>query len=580
MAFSLLCERSASGAMRRTQRRVQESIRLGVYNLTGRGRGTEVEKEVTGEYTSHEPKQAERQRRCKMNRVKEFLLVGFVVVLSITLFISHVDMAGAKEKGVFVIGGVGTVLNLDPSFSSVGYFTMMYRNLFQGLLRYKFNSSELEGDLAKSWSMSRDGLVYTFKLRDNVKWHKGFGTVTAQDVKFSFDRIMDPKTRSGFIGDIQPIKEAKVVDNLTVEIHLKDRDPTFLHRCARPKPVAIVCKSAVEKYGSDFARNPIGSGPFVFQSMSREEIVLTANKEYYEGPPKIEKVIYKAIAGMDTLVMSLITGEIDYIWSLAPEESFLNRIESAGCKITNVDYGAFWMILMNRKVEPLGDLRVRRAIAHAIDKDELIRHVFVPGTMDKLDSLVPKGYFGHTEEGLRRYNFDPKRARELLAEAGYRSGFDITLDTYNNSLYLRPATAVQNQLAKVGIRVKLDVSDQTSWIKKLTGGTASLSLFLPSRLLDADSPLTSYFHTAGFTPGFNLARYNKLDKEIDEARRELDKNKRLKLYHDIQKKLMEDLPAIPIANYKHSCAHRPSVSGLPGKDPMWGIDLYAVQVKE
>jgi len=516
-----------------------------------------------------------------MNRWSKGILVfGLAAVLTV-LFVVAPGKTPAKEKGVFVIGAVASVMNLDPSSSSVSYFTMMYRNLYQGLLRYKFNSNDLEGDLAKSWSLSKDGLVYTFKLRDNIQWHKGFGKVTAQDVKFSFDRLMDPKTRSVFLGDLRPVvKEVKAVDDLTVEIHLKDRDPAFLHRCARPKPVAIVSKKAVEKYGTEYARNPIGSGPFVFQSMSREEVVLTANKEYYEGPSKIDKVIYKAIPDVDTLVMSLIKGEIDYLWSLDPDKTFMDRIESADCKVKLTDFGGFWMMLINPRVEPLGDLRVRRAIAHAIDKDEIIQHVFAPGITNRLESHVPKGYYGHTEEGLRRYNFDPKKARELLAEAGYPNGFEVTLDTYNAPLYIRPVTALQSQLAKVGIKVKLDVTDQPSWTKKMTGGTATLSIFMPARIQDADSPLTSFFHSAGFTPGFNLARYNKLDREIDEARRELDQTKRLKMYHEIQKRLMEDLPAIPLANYRHPCGHRPTVSGLPDKDPIWGIDFYSLQIKE
>ena len=304
-------------------------------------------------------------------------------------------------------------------------------------MRYKFNSTELEGDLAKSWSMSKDRLVYTFKLRDNIKWHKGFGKVTAHDVKFSFDRIIDPNTRSVYWGEVgTTVKEVKVVDDLTVEVHLKDPDATFLHRCARPKPVAIVCQKAVEKYGRDFARNPIGSGPFVFESMSREEVVLTANKEYYEGPPKIEKVIFKTIPDTDTRVMSLIKGESNFMIFLPPDQPVVDRVKASGCKVKMIDYGVWIMLLINPRVEPLGDLRVRRAIAHAIDKDEMINHVFLAGTADRLESLVPKGYFGHTEEGLRRYNYDPQKAKELLAEAGYPNGFEVTLDTFRTHLFL------------------------------------------------------------------------------------------------------------------------------------------------
>jgi ABC-type transport system substrate-binding protein len=513
---------------------------------------------------------------------KGILVLGFAVAVSV-IFVVMAGETAAKERGVLVVGDSNPTTNLDPATSNVSNFVQAYRHLFQGLVRYKFNSTQLEGDLAKGWSMSRDGMVYTFTLRDHIKWHKGFGKVTAHDVKFSFDRIMDSKTGSVYFGEVaQTVKEVKVVDDLTVEIHLKDRDASFLHRCARPKPVAIVSQKAVEKYGKDFARNPIGSGPFVFESMSREELVLTANKEYHEGPPKVEKVIFKAIPDTDTRAMALIRGEIDIITNLTPEQTFFDRVKAAGCNIKMMDYGAWFMVLINPRVEPLGDLRVRRAIAHAIDKDEIVKHLFVSGALDRLDSLVPKGYLGHTEEGLRRYNYDPKKAKELLVEAGYPNGFEVKLDIPTPLVFQRIGTAIQNQLAKAGINARLDVTDLPTFNKKVSSGASSLCIFGPARIPDADSPLVSFFHGASSAPGLNLARYNKLDRDIQEARTELNPSKRLKMYHEIQKKLMEDLPAIPLFSQKFPTAYRSNVVGLPpdNRDPVWGIDAYHIYFKE
>jgi ABC-type transport system substrate-binding protein len=263
--------------------------------------------------------------KCRFN---DSLVLRLTVVLAVIFAISLGEASG-KEKGVLVVAGVPSVGNLDPSSSGSSINVMMYRSIFQGLTRYKYNSTALEGELAKSWSVSKDGLVYTFKLRDNVNWHKSFGKVTAEDVKFSFDRILDPKTGSQFLGDLEMVEEVKVIDDLTVEVHLKKRDVTFVNKCV-VKPLAIVCKKAVEQYGKDFSRNPIGSGPYVFESMSREEVVLTANKEYYEGAPKIEKVIYKAIPDIDTMVMALIKGEVDLIHGLLPDNEYFSRIKAGG----------------------------------------------------------------------------------------------------------------------------------------------------------------------------------------------------------------------------------------------------------
>jgi peptide/nickel transport system substrate-binding protein len=483
----------------------------------------------------------------------------------------------AKEK-VLIIGDWGTMNNLDPASSVLSHNIMFYRNLFQGLLQYRHNSVELEGDLAKSWTVSKDGLVYTFKLRENVQWHKEFGKVTARDVKFSFDRVMDPQTKSPFRGEVvEDVKEVKVLDDSTAEIHLKRPTSVFLHKCARPKPVAIVSQRAMEKYGKDFARNPIGSGPFVFESMSREQVVLTANKEYYEGPPKIDRVVYRIIPDADTIALAVQGGEIDLTLIAPKDKALLERMKNAGCRIKVIDRGAWHHLMLNPQFKPFSDVRVRKAIAQAIDRDAIIEHV-LGGMAEKLNSLVPKGYFGYTEEGLRRYDYDLQKARDLLAEAGYGNGFEVNLDTHTSPNYLPVATAIQDQLGKVGIKVNLSVTDNPSWMKKVTSGNSQLTIYLPVRPPDADLPLTSFFHSSSFSPGLNMMHYNKLDKEIEEARVETNPEKRKRIYQEIQKRLMEDLPAVPLFMIHYPTLYRPQIMGLPDRDPVWGIYFYPIHL--
>ncbi len=503
------------------------------------------------------------------------IIVAFGLIFLMGAFFNTDQEVLAREEKVIVHGDVNAVTNLDPASTSLGPATMLFRNLFQGLLRYKFNSTELEGDLAKSWTLSQDGLVYTLKLRDNIIWHKDFGKVLAPDVKFSFDRVMDPQTRSPFAGEVSAaVKEVKVVDQDTVEIHLKAPSAVFLHYLARPKPVAIVSKKAWEKHGKEFSRNPIGSGPFVFQSMSREEIVLTANLDYYEGPPKIDKLIFKTIPDIDSLIMALQKGDVDMAWILPRDKPILDRLQASGCNIKVINRGAGNVLFLNPQIKPLADVRVRRAIAHALDRDSLIEHG-LSGMAEKLSSPVAKGYFGHTEEGLRRYDYDPKKAKELLAEAGYPNGFEVTLDTYASPTYTPVVTILQSQLAKVGIKANLETTDVTSWMKKVSNATAQMCPYLAVRSPDADIPLTQFFHSAGFSPGYNMMRYNKLDKEIDAARRELDEAKRRKMYQAIQKQLMEDLPAIPLFMMNYPVACRSHIAGLPeDRDPIHGLYFY------
>jgi peptide/nickel transport system substrate-binding protein len=333
-----------------------------------------------------------------MHRWIRKALVVVTVVLVGTVLASFVE-AAVKEK-VVVHGDTSSIPTLDPIAIYLGATANIWQNLYQGLVQFKFNSfEEVEKDLAEGWTVSDDGLVYTFKLRDNVKWHRGFGKVTAQDVKFSFDRNLDPKNNSVWIGDLGMVKEVRAMDALTVRIFLKYPDPDFLIRCARPRPVAIVCQKAVEKYGKDFGRNPVGSGPFVFESMSREQVVLTANPDYCDGKPEIDRIVFKTIPDMDTLILAMVAGEVDVAWSLPRDATTLGRLTAAGCTVKGVDRGGFLQFLFNPRVKPYDDVRVRRAFYHAIDTDKLIKHV-IAGYGESWKSLLPKGYFGYTDTNL------------------------------------------------------------------------------------------------------------------------------------------------------------------------------------
>ncbi len=205
---------------------------------------------------------------------------GLVILILSICACGIVSQAQGKER-TLVIGDNSTLNTLDPAFMGVAQDIMNARNIYQGLVRYKRNTDELQGDLAKSWTVSKDGLVYTFKLREDVTWHKGFGKFTARDVKFTFDRVLDPKTgastRSEIVNDIQGIR---VVDDYTIEIRLKSPTPGFLHKLPGPRATAILSQKAVEKFGKDYGRNPIGTGPFVFESWTREQVVYSANKDF------------------------------------------------------------------------------------------------------------------------------------------------------------------------------------------------------------------------------------------------------------------------------------------------------------
>ena len=512
------------------------------------------------------------------SRGKEILIVGSFVLIAVA---GLAFSAEAKER-VIILGDYSVLRTLDPAFVALSQDIMISRNIHQSLLRYRFNTSEIEGDLARSWTVSNDGMVYTFKLLENVQWHKGFGKFTAHDVKYTVDRIMDPKTAAPTRSEIlNEIKEIRVIDDYTVEFQLKYACVPFLHKLVGPRGTGIVNSKSMEKFGKDFARNPVGTGPFLFESWTREQCVLVANKDFQqrEGPPKIDKVIYKIIPDVDTCVLALQKGEVDMLWVMPREQAVVDRMKAVGRKITFSQRPTWQHLVMNTKKKPFDDVRVRQAIAYAIDKDSLVKHVF-GGMAERLDSLIPKGFFGHTEKDIPRYDYSPEKARELLSKAGYPNGFEVNLDTFQSPSYLPLATAIADQLRKVGITAKLVVTDQATWWGKLSKATTDFSLVLPSLQPDADFPLMRYYHSSAFSPGINVSKYDQLDDLIEKARKERDEKRRLEDYYQIQKKLMEDLPVIPLMMMIYAVPYKSHIAGVAERDYVWGLDFYPMHFVE
>ena len=509
--------------------------------------------------------------------------VIFIVSLSLLMSLSLIlASAGAKEK-TLVVGDNSTLNTLDPAFMGVAQDIMNARNIYQGLVRYKRNTDELEGDLAKSWTVSKDGMVYTFKLRENISWHKGFGKFTAHDVKYTMDRVLDPKTgastRSEIVNDIQ---EVRALDDTTVEFRLRSPTPGFLHKLPGPRGTAIVSQKAVEKYGKDYARNPIGTGPFIMESWTREQVVYVGNKDFQqrEGPPKIDRLIFKIIPDIDTLVLALQNGDIDLVFAMPREPAILDRVRAAGCKITYRKAPSSQNLVMNTKKKPFDDVRVRRAVSHAIDKDTILKHI-MGGIGERLDSPFPQGLFGHTEKGIARYDYSLEKAKELLTQAGYPNGFEVNLDTSSSPNHYPVCVAVADQLRKVNINAKLVLTDQATWWGKFSKGTTDFSTLVISWQPAAELTLLRFYHSSAFSPGLNICRYDKIDDLIERARKEGNDPKRKELYSQIQKQFMEDLPSVPLMKFFYPMAHRSHISGLSELDFLfWGDDIYSLTIGE
>lgn len=502
----------------------------------------------------------------------------FVFFLVSLLIIAGSDSIFAKEK-VLVIGDYGTIGTLDATMSGNTQDVMLLRIINQSLLRYKFDTLELEGDLAEKWTISPDGLIYTFKLRDDVVWHKGFGKFNAKDVKFTFDRILDPKTGApGRAEIINELKEVRIVDDHTVEFHLNYPFAPFIHILVGPRVSGIVNQKAVEKYGKDYSRNPIGTGPYILDSWTREQLTFVANKEFKQrqGPPKFDKILYKIIPDIDTLMMAMQRGDIDMVCIMPREKAIHDRLRASGINITYTRRPSTPQIQINVTKKPFDDVRVRKAIAHAIDKDALVKYV-LSDMADRLDGPLPKGIFGYTESGVPHYEYNPGKAKELLAQAGYPNGIEINYDTSQSPSHLPLATAISDQLRKANITSKLVVTDVSTWWGKITKRSTDFTLNAMSWLADPHFTLKRYYHSGA---GLNVSRYNKIDELLDKSGQEMNVKKRLEMYQKIQKQFMEDLPAIPLMDIQYPIAHKKNIAGVAKREFVLGIDLYPIQFME
>lgn len=458
---------------------------------------------------------------------------------------------------------------LDPHFAATNQELLIIRNVYNALLKYKPDSIELTGDLATSWEATPDGLTYTFKLRQDVDWQKGFGHFTANDVKASFDRVKNPETKSPFAGSISMLKETQVVDDYTVKMTLSEPYAAFPHLLTNYRAGPIVNMKAVQQFGQDYAWNPIGTGAYQFESgVPKQEAIIVASDSWKGTPPAIKRVVTRTVPDINAQVVGLENGQYDMMY-VAPEDPVVvKRLEDKGFVRSVYSRNLPSQLLMNVTVKPFDDLRVRQAIAYAIDRQQYVDLVY-PGIGKPWYSPVPEGY-AYVSTDLPRYEKDLNKSKALLAEAGYPSGLDVTMNVYDTQKL--PSDVLAEQLKQVGIRVKQEVLDQPTFIAAVVQDKGiNFAVHCCVRQPDPDIILSDMFSPKG--RGAIYISHADLEAELAVARKELDPKKREQLYADLQKKIVQDVLQIPLAMIPDRSMHASSVKGMPKLEALWGLDL-------
>ncbi len=523
------------------------------------------------------------------------LIVSVVAVLVLLSLGLAPGAAAADRKDVLVIGmATSDIISLDPAkafeFSGVGIINQVYDKLLD-FPAGRFDKPVLS--LAESWKVSDDGKIWTFTLKKGVKFHSG-NEVTAEDVVYSFNRVVYLNDQPAFILTQFGLKEGsiKAIDKYTVQIILdKQYAQGIFFSCLSAGVASIVDSKVVkqhvtktDKYPNGdmgltwLSRNSAGSGPFILRRWDKSDrVVLDGYANHFQHPPAVKRVIIKEIVEATSRRLQVEKGDLDVAWEMFPDQ--VKELENnADIQIARVAALQIWYVGMNVSKGPLADNRVRKAIRYAIDYDGIINNI-MSGAGVPTNTFIPKGFAGYEDKII--YRRDLARARQLLKEAGYPDGFEISMDHGDQTPYPEVAQVLQNSLAQVGIEVKLNklVSAQL-WPKYRA---QKHELILARWGPDYIDPHTNAQPFADYKAKqlcWRNAYYNdKTSGLIQAAGVEMNDDKRISLYQEANRIIQEEGPYAFLFQPLYQHAVRKNVENFYAAPTFSLWKLYSVSKK-
>ena len=477
--------------------------------------------------------------------------------------LASVSALSQTPSGVLIVGQIAEPKSLDPAaVTAVNDFRILM-NVYDGLVRYKDGTLEVEPSLATSWDISDDGLEYTFSLREGVSFHDG-SAFDADAVKFNFDRMLDENHPYHDTGPFplsfffSAVEDVAVMDASTVKFTLNAPYAPFLSNLAYPTGL-IVSPAAVMEHGADFGRNASGTGAFTFgEWRSNEAVVVEANADYWGGAPALDAVVFRPITDANTRVAEMLAGGIDMMVEVPPV-----ALSSFGADPYVVHEQAgphVWFLILNAKEGPFADKRVRQAANYAINKEAIVNDV-LEGTAAIAAGPTPPAFAWAYNESLEPYPYDPDKARALLAEAG-AEGAELTFFvTEGGSGMLDPVamgTAIQADLQAVGLSVKIETYEWNTFLGEVNPGLEGKADMAEMAWMTNDPDTLPFLalRTDAWPDkgGFNSGYYSNpaVDELLEAARASTDQAERARLYQEMQTIVQEDAPWVFVANWKQN----------------------------
>ncbi len=489
-------------------------------------------------------------------------------ILSAAVMGAAVAFAGPAlaQKTSVTLGMVLEPPNLDPTAGAAAAIDeVVYANVFEGLTRYAEDGS-IQPALAESWDISEDELSYTFHLHEGVTFHDGT-EMTAEDVKFSLDRARAEDSTNAQKVLFEDIESVEVVDPHTVQVNLSQPDGAFLSNMAWGDAVIVAEESA-----ADNATNPVGTGPFQFEDWREgDSVELTRYEDYWGEPVALESAIFKFIDDPTAAFSAMMAGDLDAYPSFPAPENIAQFEADPQFKVIEGSTEGEIIMAMNNAVEPFDDIRVRKAVAHAIDREGLIEGAYFGYGTPIGSHLAPQNpaYVDLTGQSA----YDPELSRELLAEAGYEDGFETTLKLPPPSYARRGGEILASYLRDVGIEAEIINVEWAQWLQSV--------------FEDTDYHLTVVAHTEpmdiniyardDYYFNYDSEEFREIMAELEatadeEARNELLEQAQRKLADDYVNAFLFQLPKLGVA--------KADLMGLWQDQPTQANDLTGVYWKE